>query len=285
MRPKSITKMMAGMLAGALALPAAEKVIPVTPQSVFAWSVTGEAPLTSSGTLILPAGTQLARKFESPSITVAFSGPVRFGRSPAETPVIEIGNAALVFMQLEGTGALVFVPESGEPSVVPVELPLDENGRAAVKSVSFTRSAENATVVVGETRYAYAAGPAVGPAEVVVTAGDAAWSFADLQVAILAPDEAATGADENKEGSGADETSSSAAAEPGDHGDSSAAIGAGAVVVFTGAVGKPEAKADEAEVSPTTLEVFTPPSVRHGNADAARSAAFGLTQQNSTTAP
>jgi hypothetical protein len=283
MQTKPISIFITGMLAGLVALPAAEKVISVTPESVLSWSVAGEAPLGSSGTLVLPAGTQLVRKFESPAITVAFSGLVRFGSTPDETPVIEIGDAALVFMQVEGTGALVLVPESGEPTVVPVELALDGNGRADVKSVAFTRSGENATVAVGQARYDYAVGARADATEVVVTAGDAAWSFEDLKVAIQAAEEIANGANENGAGSEVDDASSSSASGDSSRIATSSETGAGAGTIFVGSVGRPEAKADEAEVSHTTLEVFTPPSLRHGNPDAVRSAAFGLTKQSGST--
>jgi hypothetical protein len=286
MKPTRLSVFMMGLLAGAVALAAADRAVSVTPQNVFAWSIDGDTPLNRGGTLILPPGTQLARRFESPQVTVAFSGPVRFGRLPGESPVVEIGDAALVFVEREGSGALVLVPGAGEAIVLPVAVALDEHGAGDPKWIAFTRSGGNATIVVNETRFDLAvAENGAASAEVILTAGDTAWALPSLTVTIQTPEAAVAAPDAAGQGNGQDHARSSTDSSDAERAGAGSAPGIGAVAVSAGSAGKPPVRVEEAATGSSTLEVFTPPAIRRGNAEGARSAAFGRTKPDGISNP
>lgn len=262
--------MMLGITAGLLAADLQLKIEDLSP-----WSVLGadKDKLTQAETLSLPAGAQLYRTVASGHITLNIESSPVFGLVAADLPVLELGDAALVFLRDGETGKLVIVLSDNPALTLPYVIALTGDGRSQ-EPLSLTLSRAGATVTVstrGQTLQ-FPAGYSARPQEVVLSAGAGqAWPIQGLALTL------ATSQDTNNAGSGDGGSSSmkvdqvrQQATKP--TGVASATSGEASGTLAT-ADGTATAVA-KAPSRPGTLEIFTPPSVRLGRAAEVRATAM-----------
>ncbi len=256
----------------------AQQTIAVTPQTLAGWTVSGADPqaLSQQTGLSLPAGAQLARSFMVSGLNLKVTTKAAIGQNAGDWPVLEISDAALVFARNGSAGKLVLVLGDNAPLDLPYNFALDANG-LGVEPVTVSFSRQGAVVSVGMSGQTlqFPAGPAAGSGmEVVASAGTSeAWAFQTLEVTVAAPMVA-----DNTGGQSAGTSGTKAAASDLLAKGRSATSGAGtSALANTSASASGPAVAPGASSSRVTLEIFTPPAVRHGRAAAIRAAAQGKT--------
>ncbi len=278
MNPSSVrsVSILVGFLAAGQIAGGGEVIQPAATQSPAAWSVVGEALSNVDGNQVLTvrADNQWARSYATRQLGVHLATKPFFGAQADACPVIEIGSLALVFMANGQTGSLVLAPGEEKAVTLPVSIPLDSNGHSveAVK-VSLIAAGGIARITVGEhTQTANLDSSPDGLLGIVVSAGNSAdWSFEEFTITTVddgvgteglgAPD-AAPGEDHDQ----------SALKRTGSQGDE---VGASVAADLTqGTANGADKDSKSLPTTASTLEVFTPPSVRHGRSEAARAAAF-----------
>ena len=188
--------------------------------------------------------------------------------------MLEIGNAALVFTRDGAAGKLALVLGDQAPVDLPVSFPLDAEGRSGEPlTINFTREGSVVTVEAGGQKMAFAADQFPGQRlEVVASAGaENSWAFARLEVALPVAEVMAPASGAGSRGSDATNATPSALDRKSDAAKSKPTTSRTGTVAGpdpTGAPATPAATAGKAGVS--SLEIFTPPSVRHGRADTVR---------------
>jgi hypothetical protein len=262
-----------GLLAFSLGVQAQQTIV-VTPQTLIGWTVTGADPqaLSQQRVLGLPAGAQLARSFRTTALEIKVTAPPFVGTSADDWPVLEIGDAALLFARGGSTGNLLLVLGDKAPVELPFTFSLDAAGRSVVPlTVIFSRQGAAVHVGLADQTLEFSAGPAANSGlEVVASAGRAdAWELQNLVVTVAAPLVSGSTDGQSADASRTEATPSNllTQARP----DSS---GIDPLAKVTAPAGGPVAAgpASGASTRPATLEIFTPPAVRRGRADAIRAA-------------
>lgn len=272
------------LFALSFALGAAQQTITVTPSSLVGWTVAGADQLTLSAapSLALPAGAQLARTFAGRELAVKLTSRSQFGLTPADAPVLEIGPAALVFLQSGAAGKLLLVVGESAPVVLPLSFVLDETGRSLEPlTINFARTGAMVSIEAAGQTLSFPAGPTTGSAlEVVASAGASQeWAFDLLEVTLLSPEPLGPAdrggfqaGDTLATGSGLAERKADGAKPP------SQSVRAAATAGTESTGGPASAAVPSVPTRASTLEIFTPPAVRHGRAEAVRAALAGQKQ-------
>ncbi|MBI3884658.1 MAG: hypothetical protein HY302_02855 [Opitutae bacterium] len=258
------------------ALGFAQPTIQVTPQALAGWSFTGtdQPSMAARSTLTLPPSAQLARTFATAALTLRVSTRPAIGLTATDWPVLEIGAAALVFLRDGETGKLALVLGTHSPVELPGSYALDVDGRSVDPlTVTFAREGAVGKVEAVGQKLSFPADPAGGPGlEVVASAGAGHdWSFDRLEVALPAGATVVPGAAERpfagsrsgaaagapeRERAGAETNPRISRFESDAEPDPAGAPGVAASAPAPAGAG--------------TLEIFTPPAIRHGRADAVR---------------
>jgi hypothetical protein len=210
--------------------------------------------------------------FQAGDLSVdAVTQPV-LGVAAQDWPMLELGPAALVFARKGASGQLILVVASDAPVALPLTIALDAEGRSAEPvAVNMTVTGGLLTVTSGDQIWQFPIkAEASASQEVVASAGaDHAWAFDSLRIdgaAVPVTDTGGFGA-----GSGAKPQSSADSSSPGSRPSAKASGRVFPANDFDSpASAPPKAAAPRASPPPKTLEVFTPPAVRHGRADAVR---------------
>lgn len=255
---------------------ASETVQSVAAQNIAAWSTVGGNPPNIEGDQVLTvrADSQLARSFAANQLGVHFATKPFFGAQAEACPVIELGSLALVFMANGQTGSLVLVPVDEKTVTLPVSIPLSSDGHSVeVVKVSLIAAGGMARITVGEhTQTASLDGSAGGLLDIVVSAGSRAdWSFEEFTIATVEDGAGTTGSGAAVAAAG-ENRGQSILKRTGSPREAGGALGAADLTQGTANGADKESKSLSTTAS--TLEVFTPPSVRHGRSEAARAAAF-----------
>ena len=249
---------------------AGEQVVALSSQTLAQWTVIGARPadLVQDDRLAVPAGAQAGRTFAAGSALVvkAVSRPA-FSTEDSEWPILEVGPLTLTLVQREGSGRLVAIAGEASPVELPWTLPLE--GTDPTVEVLLGYDPVTGTGIVswhGEWK-SFDTAPSANPVGVWLTAGShTAWPVDSLEVLLLSEDEAKGGGGTVAKAAGtADAERLQAAIQrflnrsgPGDDANETAA----------------KADSSDPTASPrrATLEVFTPPAVRQGRAEAIRAA-------------
>jgi len=260
-------------------LGAAQPPISVSAQTLAGWTVFGadSQALAAQSDLSLPAGAQISRVFSADGLSLQITSSPQFGAVPADSPVLEIGTAALVFVQNGNTGKISLVVDDNAPVPLPFTFALDANGRSlAPLTLNFARQDGVVSVASGGQSQSFPVAPVTGSVlEIVVSAGaDHDWPLDQLTVTLLA-NNVVVPAMNNGNGQ-ADSTKAKS--------DTPTTAGAAAPPKSAGAVngattnGGPAAAGNARAATPApalTLEVFTPSPIRHGRAETVRAALAG----------
>ena len=240
----------------------------LTPQTLAGWSVIGApvSDLAQGQQLSLPAGAQLARPFVSGDIIVTLTSHPISGQTTQDWPVLELGAATVVFSRENTSGKLILsLGENGTLVTLPPTFKLDADGRwVDSNAITLARTGNQITVSAVGQSWSFPLGTPPGASQdVVLSAGAvAAWDLSSLEVVIpsaTAQSTATTYQGTNSPSANASQTPQSA----GSHGNGTTLSTAGPTT--------PGAAPAAAPASSTpTLELFTPPSVRYGRADAVR---------------
>lgn len=271
----SLFSTVAGLVAGLSPLAAQEHGAATAPAALAGWSAAGKTPtyVQEAGLLVLPADAQLARAIAGSEFTLTLNSRPAFGTSAGACPVLEVGSAALVFMHDGQAGVLVLVNGEKSAEVLPGSVSLDADGRAE-EELKFTVevSAQVARLQWGGRQVQIPLGESEGRLPVLLTAGtEADWFITGLALKQAAGSTqtatsesgSATVATTTPAPSGSATATASDGRQPGD-------LGSGSPDARPTSETQPSASA-----TGSTLEVFTPPSVRQGRSESARAAAFG----------
>jgi|ERR1035437_9239813 hypothetical protein len=256
-------------------LQAGEQTLQVTPQSLDDWAVTGadKSTVSQAAALAVPAGAQLWRRFDVDRVVVQFKAQPVFGAAAEDFPTLEAGPAALVFSR-EGTeGQVVLVMGDTPPVLLPFPIKLNIDGSSVGPvdvQLAYERTTGNVVVAGFGQELHYVTGTSTTPVEVVISAGaHAALALQNLTVRLVTPDGAngdavdATKDVANANGSAPNATSLKAKTK---------------VAQWATEKGGTTPPADTTDKKPSgqsgnsTLEIYTPASVRHGRVDAVRAA-------------
>jgi hypothetical protein len=241
--------------------PASEQLITVTPQTLDAWEVTGadKTALTRQTQLVLPAGTQISRKFSANAVILHLITRPVFSGSSSEWPMLSVGPAALSLVRQDAQGRLVLV--IGEDAVVdlPWSVPLEPAGAPVDLVLAYDSLTGEGLISMQDELDTFKGMAGAGSLNVVLAAGNkSAWPQDLMELAIFS--------------SGADDAASGNTMPGKDSGrPADAANLKSAVEKLLGvkAAGDPQngVVPGEPQLTPTAravslLEVFTPPSVR-----------------------
>lgn len=246
-----------------------------TPVTSDSWMVTGaKIPGVFSGSdLNLPAGAQLVRSVTTDSLTLSFVSKPVIGENPDAWPVLEIGDAALVFHRADSVGKLALVVGENPSIELPGSFPLDGTGRSNVAvQVTVVRKGANLSVIFADQIMQFPIKLTSGFAsEVVFSAGvSAAWPLEDVELSAGSSDLTDVNQTDGKK-------------SPGQPGTTASNFGkslGGRATLFDQSSDKTSEDTDRnlaPEVAAATgnslaLEIFTPPAFRFGKAESARSA-------------
>jgi hypothetical protein len=263
-----------------------ELAIDVTEQGLSGWQLVGQPSNLDGapGLFCLAADSQLFRTFTAESISIEVSSRPVFGVESTDWPVLEIGADALVFARLGDKGRLVLAGETRTSFVFPLEFDLEESGESrGFVLVTIERSGQGLSVSVAGSSWQFSsAGPNSGEVEIVASSGQKdAWLFDSLSVHAQLTG-TAQGVPDRIAGNQPDEEPRRATLTGHENLSRSSA-----------SLTSTETRADlrfpvvaNAAVLPTRtspkksgLEIFTPPSVRHGRPGAARADAAQLLNQ------
>jgi len=264
--------LLSGILVFASALTAGVQDHAVTPATLADWQLTGadRAKVQARDTLELPAGAEISRTFPVGMVVLHTVSRPHFGSTPDDWPVVQVGPAALALVRKGVHGELVLLV--GEVvSILTAEIPLDAGGRVLQPleiALGYDPAAKTGVVAFADQVLSFK-GTAKDPAgEIAVSAGARySWAQDALEVLVITPDGPSDAAGGLAGGEPAKRAAllASAVAQLRQAGE---VINAGNIT--TSAV----AARPETPPGGSTLEVYTPASVRHGAA-AVRAAIAG----------
>jgi hypothetical protein len=111
---------------------AAELILPLTPETLPYWSLSGAKHADfSTEPLTLPPGVQISRVFTTDHAAIRIETSPTFALDPEDWAVLELGPAALVFARDAGTGYLALAVGATEVILHPHTIPLNDEGRAS----------------------------------------------------------------------------------------------------------------------------------------------------------
>lgn len=251
-----------------LRLGAAEHLLPVTPQTLAGWSVAGaeKNALASGQQLSLPAGAQLSREFSASAVIVHLVSRPVLAETSAEWPILEIGPVALALTGREGQGRLVLVVNADHVIDLPWPVVPDPAHPAVDLILAYDPVTGAGLVGLKDQIKPFAGASSAQPVAVILSAGEhAAWPQDSLSVLLLAADPPPPVARSGGNGGSTSSRAATARLKTAlDHLSGPAA---------TATPGGPAAPATTAAPEPapvSTLEIFTPPAVRRGRAEAVR---------------
>ena len=229
--------------------------------------------LSAQTQLSLPANAQLVRTFPSSKIALQIVTQPMIGEKSGDWPVLELGAASLVFSRNGSTGKLILVVGDQTPRDLPITYGLDANGRSlGVLTISFSRNGNELTVESANQKLQFPADPAAGlTTEIVASAGASqSWSLQNFSVLVGSVDPVPL-PDFASGPTSVQKTAAAVAVDfsVGGNGPTPADIISAALAAKNGRTPKASAPANDG----TTLEIYTPPSVRHGRTAAVRAAA------------
>lgn len=248
-----------------LRLGAAEQLLPVTPQTLAGWSVAGaeKNALASGQQLILPANAQLSRVFAPQAVIVRLVSRPVLAETSAEWPILEIGPVALALTGREGHGRLVLVVNGDRVIDLPWPVVPDPAHPAVDLILAYDPVTGAGLIGLKDRLQPFASAPSAQPVEVILSAGaHAAWPQDSLSVLLLADDPPPP--DARSGGNGGDAHTRAAAARL------RTALDRLPDPAAPAAPGGPATRAAPAPAPGSTLEIFTPPAVRRGRAEAVR---------------
>ncbi len=262
------------LLALSAKMPAQQFVI-VTPKTFAGWMVAGTdhtvAPELNE--LTLPASAQAAHSFDSSAVTIKLTSNPVVGTTAADWPVLEIGNCDLVFSRSEAGGKLTLIIGGDQPIDLPFIYALDGAGRSTEPlALEFSRQGSIATVTVAGKIQQFSGLPVEQKLDVVASSGATqAWDFKLLEVVVGT---STTEGDSIKNSIDGSLTGDGHSTSSGKIIGTSAAQTSGAVLDSTDNVAALAKKLAAEKTKPAGggMEVFTPPSIRHGRIDGVRSA-------------
>jgi hypothetical protein len=261
-------------------LTAGEQIEPVTPASLAGWSFTGSdsAPNPGDEHLSLPPNAQLARSFVTTELAVKLVTRPVFSAEPANWPILEIGQSALIFRRKGNDGELALAWDENAPVSLPFTIELDDDGHSAEPlTLLFTRRGAVTVRLNGQSLTVPAAPLSGAPVQVVISAGASdPWTLESMAVVLTTA--------ENPPDAPVIPAEPGASAGPEALLARRRLVAAGLIPEFSftlpsdlTAPSEPPGMAEKR--APNALEVFTPPSVRQGRADVIRAEAAGKQPQ------
>ncbi len=251
-----------------LRLGAAEQLITVTPQTLAGWTVVGAEPgvLAAGPQLILPAGAQLNREFPASAVILHLVSRPILSAATAEWPILEVGPVALALIGPGAPGRLVLVVNEDSVIDLPWPVVMDQKNPAVDLILAYDPVTGAGLIGLKDQLKSFAGTPSAKPVEVVLSAGaHAPWPQDLLSVLLLTDDPP----DARSGGKGGKSDPSTATAK--------LKSALGSLLDPTGAAkstpGVSSGAAAGAALDPepvSTLEIFTPPSVRRGRSEEVR---------------
>ncbi len=252
-----------GWLVLITALSAGVQDLTVTPATLADWQLTGadRTKLQSQDTLMLPAGAEISRTFTDGAVVLYSVSSPHFGSTSDDWPVVQVGPAALALIRKGIRGELVLLVDNSI-SILPVEVPLDASGNVMEPlevALGYDPAAKVGVVAFGDQVLSFKGAANTAGVEIAVSAGERSpWTQDSLEVLVIGPDDPTDAA---KGRAGAE------AAKRADLLDSAAEQlrHAGEGIGGRNGTGAGVTKPKTIGVV-STLEVYTPASVRHGAA-------------------
>lgn len=256
-----------------IAIGAQAQTVTLTLQSLGQWGVTGagKTALADGASLSLPPGSQLDRTFGPGAVVLRIVSHPTFSVAGVAQPILGVGPAAVAFESDDSIGKFVLVVGEKDTIDLPWSVPLDSAGEPVELFLGYDPGTHAGLVGWQGQWQAFISNDSSTLVDVWLAAGDRhAWPLDSVEVFVLHEEEPATGT-----GSSADALSRSKAQASGSPRLQAAALTLGkSSNPASGSANRPdEASSSAAPVvldapktpphAPPTLEIFTPPSVRH----------------------
>ena len=258
MHTKSVLYL-AALTALGLSLGAVERTLSVTPATLEGWTIVGADKLAvaSEPSLTLPAGAQLSRQFPNSAVILRMVTHPEFSAKATEWPIAGVGPLAVAIVRKEAEGQLVLVVDETTAVDLKWSIPLEAKPAPIDLVLAYEPASGTGLVSFQGQAKLFDVAPATGSTDVWLSAGEKfAWPFDELLVQIFSPDTAESDAAGTGSKTPGKETAAEQLKAAVDH---LLASGAGGTIAGPA----PVAVVDTATQSPvSTLEVFTPPSVR-----------------------
>lgn len=253
-----------------LRLTAEEQLVTVTPQTLEAWTVLGadRRAIIEQEHLILPAGSEIGRAFPSQTVILRLLTRPVFSESPAEWPILEVGPATLALISKDGQRRAVLVIGEQVSLDLPVSAPEYDQSAGTDLILAYDPETGAGLIRLQDSIRSFEAGQNAKPVEMALLAGsNSNWPVEVMEVLLLPNDPA--GSEERTSAREAearlrkliDSRMSALSADGGSGGGSGSGSGSSAAAV--------ENKPTPAGTG-STLEVFTPSSVRRARIETAR---------------
>jgi hypothetical protein len=244
-------------------LGATEQLVTVTPQTLGGWKVLGADPaqLAKSKQLILSDNAQLSRLFSDHAVILHLVSRPVFSDESTQWPIIGVGPVALALIKKDGLGRLVLVTDETTAHDLPWSVSLDRPEVAVDLVVAYDPLAGAGVIGFQDQLQEFELPASAKPVEVWLGAGAGSpWPLDQMEVLLLGVDAQESGklvSDANARQKALTKRLKSALGELLSDGSSGGGSGRG-----SGSSADPEGVAAATVDAVSTLEVFTPPSVR-----------------------
>lgn len=261
---------------------AAVENLAVTPGTLAGWVVVGaeRKVVTVPPTLAVPAGAELSRSFAAGAVLVRVVGTPGWAETAAEWPILQVGEAAVAWMEQGGNGRLALMHGGDPETTLPWRWPLDAAEPWGL-ALAYDPDSGAGLVATPEGRRLFATEPSSRGVEVVLAAGASrSWPVDSLRVARIFEESATATRREPRP------AAELAAARTAAWAALSSALEVFLAEERQAAAGKPKPAALGRNPAPARpLEVFTPPAVRSAKVAAVRAALGGRREQTAAKNP
>lgn len=244
-------------------LGATEQLVTVTPQTLGGWKVLGADPvqLAKAKQLTLSANAQLSRLFSDHAVILHLVSRPVFSEESTQWPIIGVGPVALALIKKDGLGRLVLVTDETTAHDLPWSMSLDHPELAVDLVVAYDPLAGAGVIGFQDQLQEFELQASAKPVEVWLGAGAGSpWLLDQMEVLLLgadAPENDKLDSDTTAQQKAFKARLKSAMSELSSDGGSGGGSGHG-----SGSSADPDGVAAATVGSASTLEVFTPPSVR-----------------------
>lgn len=254
---------------------ATEEYIKLPARDFAGWNILSAEPheLVAEGRLTIPAGVQLSRTFSGNAAILHAVTQLRFSADAAEWPILAVGPAALTLVRRGGEGRVILVLNETTVTELPWVVPLDADGRAGVDlTLAIDSLSGEGVVAYKDQLQSFQISAAGRSLELFFANGSiGSWSFDLAEMLVFSADSQAQNAASESHGESLAER-----IRTKDLASLAKQLEQNGRGVFTNRAESTPILGVEVSGRQSTLEIFTPPSVRRGLIVAAVAKATGV---------
>lgn len=265
-----------GFLGPVLALQAGSQAFSVPSENLADWTLlrVERTAFRKLNGFSLPAQAQMARSFHSVAVTVQLVTQPVIGEAPEDWPVLELGHAAVVLTRHGNIGQLTVVIGEESPQSLPFTFALDDEGRSVeILTIRLVHSDSGVSIALGTNSpgISYST-TASRPLDLIISAGaNQQWDLLGLYGSWVVPDQIVAPSNRGGKAAGGDTLIAGLTSTDGKF-PSDRVVGYIGLSTISTSKAKGAVSTAGVPSQATTLEIYSPPTVRLGRSAAVRSA-------------